>query len=74
MVIAALVTFGALVVAWILAPQGRTQETATAEERAAIPAGGTASTRTRTSGWRSIIRRVPRIGHPAANQGQLFTE
>ncbi|HEX7196488.1 MAG TPA: hypothetical protein VF364_06605 [Candidatus Limnocylindria bacterium] len=74
MVIAALVTFGALLIAWVFAPQGNAQETSTAEEQAAIPAGGTASTRTRTSGLRSIIRRAPRIGHPAANQGPLFTE
>ncbi|MGH2380146.1 MAG: hypothetical protein ACRDG7_02870 [Candidatus Limnocylindria bacterium] len=74
MVIAALISFGVLLVAWILAPQGRTQEASAAEEQATIPASGTASPRARTPGFRSIIRGVPRIGHPAANQGQLFTE
>ena len=74
MVIAALVSFAILLVAWILAPQGSTQETSAAEEPAITPAIGTASTRTRTPGFRPMIRRVLRIGHRAANQGQLFTE
>jgi hypothetical protein len=66
MVTAALVTFAALLVAWILAPQGRTQETSTAEDQA--------PTWVRTSGLRAIIRHLPHIGNPARDHGQRFTE